>query len=120
MTTNQFLPRFRYINDITNEQYAVVTFTQTHDFIVSEIVSFRVSQPYGMPEINNLRAQVLIIDEFTITINIDTSNFGLFIYPSVTASSPPVCVPVGSGIALDSPILVHTILEDAFDNIRID
>lgn len=119
MTTNQFLPRFRYISAITNEQYAVVTFTDTHDFVVDEIVSFRVSVPFGMKEINNRKAKILEIDDTEITIDIDTTNFTPFIYPVSTYFADPICVPVGSGISFDNRYLVHTILNDAFDNIRL-
>lgn len=119
MTTHRFFPRFRYVSDITNEQYAVVTFTDAHDFLVNEIVSFRVSKPYGMAEINEQRAKVLEIGDFTITIDIDTTFYTSFIYPVSGQNTPPVCVPVGSGINSSNPFLVFTILDDAFDNVRI-
>lgn len=119
MTTHRFFPRFRYISDISNEQYAVVTFTEAHDFIVNEIVSFRVTKPYGMKEINEKRAKVLEIGDFTITIDVDTTYFTPFIYPVSGQNTPPVCVPVGSGINNLNPYLVFNILDDAFDNVRI-
>ncbi len=119
MTTNRFFPRFRYINAITNEQYALVTFTESHDFLVNEIVSFRVSKPYGMYEINERKAKVLEIGDFTIRVYLDTTNFTPFIYPVSGQNTPPVCVPVGSGINLSNPFYVFTILDDAFDNVRV-
>lgn len=119
MTTHRFFPRFRYINAITNAQNAVVTFTDTHDFLVNEIVSFRVSKPYGMMEINEKKAKVLAIGNLTITIDIDTSYFTPFIYPVSGQNTPPICVPVASGINNNNPFLAFTILDDAFDNVRI-
>jgi hypothetical protein len=118
MTTHVFFPRFRYITAISNAQYAVVTFSETHDFLVNEIVSFRVTKPYGMFEINEKRAKVLSIGTFTITIDIDTTLFTPFIYPVGGSTTPPVCVPVGSGINFDSAF-AFTILNDAFDNLRV-
>jgi hypothetical protein len=119
MTTNIFVPRYRYISGITNEQYAVVTFTDTHDFVLNEIISFRVTKPYGMFEINNKQAKVLEIGDFTVTIDIDTSNFNTFIYPVSGQNTPPSCVPVASGINKDNPYFVFTILDDEFDNVRV-
>lgn len=119
MTTNRFFPRFRYISGITNAQRAVVTFTDTHDYVVNEIVSFRVTQPYGMVEINEKRAKVLEIGDFTIIVDIDTTYFNAFIYPVSGENTPPVCVPVASGINNSNPYFVFTILDDAFDNVRI-
>jgi hypothetical protein len=118
MTTHVFFPRFRYITGISNEQYAVVTFSAVHDFVVNEIVSFRVTKPYGMVEINEKRAKVLSIGSLTITIDIDTKFFTPFIYPVSGSNTPPVCVPVGSGISFDSAF-AFTILNDAFDNLRV-
>lgn len=81
MTTNQFIPKYRLINAITNSQYAVVTFTEAHDFVQSEYISFRVSTAYGMIEINNLRGKVLDFDTYTITTDIDSTNFTPFVFP---------------------------------------
>ncbi len=118
MTSNVFFPRFRYVTDITNEQYPTVTFSDVHDFVVNELVSFRVSKPYGMFEINEKRAKVLSVGDMTVTIDINTMFFTPFIYPVSGANTPPVCVPVGSGINYDSAF-VFTILNDAFDNVRV-
>lgn len=119
MTTHVFVPRFRYISGITNEQFSTVTFTETHDFVLHEIVSFRVSKPYGMFEINEKQAKVLSVGDDTIVINIDTIDFNSFIYPVSGNNTPPQCVPVASGINSDNPFLVFNILEDEFDNVRI-
>lgn len=117
MTTNVFLPRFRYITDISNAQYAVVTFLNPHDYVLNEIISFRVTKPYGMVEINEKSAKVLDKGTYTVTINIDTTNFNSFIYPVSGKNSPPCCVPVGSGVQAD-PAFNFTILNDAFYNVR--
>ena len=107
------IPYLSYITGISQAQFAIVTFLAPHDFIVGEIVSFRVSQPFGMVQINNLRGLILAISSLTITVNIDTSNFNAFIYPVSGKVTPPVSVPVGSGIV---PGTTTVILNDAFDN----
>jgi hypothetical protein len=119
MTTHRFFPRFRYIDGITNEQYALVSFTEAHDFVLNEIVSFRVSKPYGMVEINERKSKVIGVDTFTIRVEIDTTFYTPFIYPVSGQNTSPICVPVGSGINLANPFLVYSILDDAFDNVRI-
>jgi len=119
MTTNRFFPRFRFITAITNEQFALITFSDLHDYVLSEIVSFRVTKPYGMSEINQKQSKVIEVGDFTIRVEIDTTDFTPFIFPVSGQNTPPVCVPVGSGIVLNSPFLVYTILNDAFDNVRI-
>lgn len=115
---HQCVPRFRYIIGITNSQYAVVTFSEDHDFIDDEIISFRVTAAFGMIEINNLQSKVLSHTSDSVTVNIDTTFWTPFIYPtSQPQYSPPTCVPVGSGIK-GRPFISTVILEDCFDNVR--
>jgi hypothetical protein len=111
----QFYPRIKYITDISNAQYAVVTMNEDHDFTDGEIVGFRVTKPFGMVEINDRYGKVLSHTSDTITVDIDTMNFTSFIYPVSGKLSPPTCVPAASGII---PGLYPSTmnLQDAFDN----
>lgn len=115
MTDYVFYPRFRYINSITNEQKAVVTCTEDHDFTDGEYVSFRVSRPYGMYEINEQRALVLSHTSDTITVDLDTLQFNSFVYPVSGKNTPPVVVPAGSGIIPNYYPYTVTLI-DSFDN----
>jgi hypothetical protein len=111
------VPRRKFITAITNAQYAVLTFSEDHNYTDGEIVSFRVTPPFGMVEINNLQSEVLSHTNNTITVNIDSSFWTPFIYPVAGKVSPPTCVPSASGILPN--VYPPTIsLEDCFDNIR--
>ena len=119
-----FTPYFCLISGITNGQQPTVTFTSMHPYVAGEYISFRVSQPFGMVQINNLKARVLTVPTPTsVTINLDTSNFTPFIYPVTTTFFPPMAVPAGSGIQPNpSNVTTYTspstvILEDAFDQV---
>lgn len=104
------------IEDITNAQYAVVTFTTDHPYMSGELLSLRVSLPYGMTEVNNKTSRVLEITNDTVTLELDTLGFTPFIFPpSGEVVFPAVCVPAGSGIVPFSPIPM-TNLQDCFDN----
>lgn len=117
MTNYQFYPRFRYISDITNDQQAVVTCTEDHDFTVGEIVSFRVSRQNGMYQINNRQSKVISITSDTVTVDLDTLSFDDFI-PGLEVKTLPVIVPSSSGVISDLYTTTVT-LEDAFDNRRV-
>lgn len=114
---NNFYPNLTYISAITNAVYAIVTFTENHQFTVGEIVSFRVGQAFGMSEINNLRSRIIFITLDTITIEIDTSTWTPFSLANLNqpGTSPPVCVPSSSGVIpyQETPSMN---LFDAFDN----
>lgn len=119
MTSYEFVPRYEFITAITNEQYAVVTFEDEHDFSNGEIIGLRISTPYGMVQANNKEVKVLSHDAMSVTIDLDTTDFTPFIYPVPGLNTPPIAVPSASGIIPNSnPATMN--LEDAFDNIRTD
>ena len=120
MKLNVFVPRYRYISSITNAQYAVITFTENNYYTVGEIVSFRVTPAFGMPEINNMSATVMAVTSNSITVPIDTTNFGIFTLAllNTPGTTPPTTVPAGSGVKPNSAIPM-TNIQDCFDNLVI-
>ncbi len=111
-----FSPFKSNITNITNAQEAVVTVDDASSYSVGEIVSFRVSKPYGMTEINNLSARIVSIASNDVTVEVDTLGWNAFVYPPVgTVEVPALLVPAGSGIVPDSAIPM-TNLQDTFDN----
>lgn len=127
---NRMYPRWNFIAYITQATQAVVYFTATNDYTPGEIVSFRVSSDYGMEEINNVQARVLSVTNSStvssITIDLDTSGFTAFSFPTsanaLAGVTPAVAVPSSSGvvpfngsatIAQQPP---GTNLLDSFDN----
>ncbi|HXF90749.1 MAG TPA: hypothetical protein VNJ29_02335, partial [Candidatus Nitrosotenuis sp.] len=94
---NRMYPRWNYIANITKASQAKVYFTAPHDFTAGEYVSFRVSSDFGMDEINFKTARVLSVvndaptdasPESSITIDLDTSGYTTFAFPtSATAAA---------------------------------
>jgi len=115
--SSTFTPYKMDIVDISQAQEAVVTFATAHPFSLGEIVSLRVSKPYGMVEINNLMGRILSLDTDTITLDIDSSNFTPFVYPPVgEVIIPAQTIPSSSGIIPGyNPSTIN--LQDAFDNV---
>jgi hypothetical protein len=117
---NRIYPNLAYITDITNEVEAVVTFSEDHDFTIAEIISFRVTRPFGMVEINNKQGKVLSKTPDTITVDINTSTWTPFSIANLNEpkTTPPTCLPSASGVITDLYTPTYTLF-DAFDNIRI-
>lgn len=115
-TYSDYTPFGLPIIGITNSQTAVVNFGTAHPYTPGEFLSFRVSHPYAMIEMNNLRGRVLTITSTTVTVDIDSSGFTPFVYPPVgVVEVPAQAVPAGSGIIPGLyPPTVN--LEDAFEN----
>lgn len=95
--TNIPYPRNALISDITQAVKAVVTFTESPTFTIGEIISFRTSKADGMYQINNQQVRILAVNDTMVTIDLETTQYDSFIYPSA-AKTPPMAVPSSSGI----------------------
>lgn len=87
------------IESITNSYPMVVTTTQDHGYVAGMMVIFLIPPQFGMPELNKINAQVLLTTSDTLTIDVDSTNFSSFSYPSPlpSAYTPPSVIPNSSG-----------------------
>lgn len=122
----QNYPRWRWIIGISQAAQAVIQFSVNHNFTVGEKVSFRIPPddvPSGfasMSEINNKTMSVLSVTANTITVDLDTSGYTAFAFPTSAEAiagigSAQVCLPAGAGpqAGANPPIVP---LNAAFDN----
>lgn len=120
MANNAFYPRYSQISDITNDVQATITFTEEHDFTPGEVVSFRVGPQFGMNEINNKKARVLITTDDSITVGLNSQYWTPFTLANLNqpGTSPTICVPSASSVVpfQENPSVN---LEDSFDNRRV-
>ncbi len=98
---SRYYPRYRYITGITSATSAVITCSVTHAFTAGQAVRIICPSEFGMSEIDGLIGNITAIDTTnnTITVDIDSSGFTTFAFPtSATAAagvSFPLVVPVG-------------------------
>lgn len=118
MTNYSFVPKYFLIQDITRGLVTVVTFTEDHDYKLGELVSFRCSEANGTREINNQRGKVLALTNDTISVDIDSTNYSPFVFDLEVAQLALAC-PAGSGVK-EGEYVPTVILDDCFDNIRVD
>lgn len=112
-----FVPALTYVTNITQDLNAIVTFSSTPAYSAGELLSFRVSKPFGMYEINNKVSKILSITSNIAVMDINTLGYSPFIYPVSGKNTPPVTVPAGSGIIPSvSPATINLI--DVFDTLR--
>lgn len=141
----QFLPNTLPVAYITQATQAVVYFFRQNPYTPGELVDFQIPTAYGMIQLSNLTgksgsgpfssnpagaARVLSVTNSatvsSITINVDTTGFTAFQFPTSAAfaggNSPAVCMPAGSGVVpLNGSATIPasppgTNLADAFDN----
>lgn len=113
VSSGTFYPRYKLITGVTLGFTTRVIFGISHDFTDGEIVSFRVSKPFGTVELNNQQSRVLSHDSTSITVGIDSTNYTPFVNAGSDVQIPAVTVPSASGVI---PNTSSVNLEDAFDD----
>ncbi len=87
------------IDSITQAFPAVLTTINDHKYVAGMMVTFLIPPPFGMVELNGQNIQVLELTNNTLTLNVDTSSYTAFAYPSPlpNAFTPPSVIPNSSG-----------------------
>ncbi len=94
---NQFTPvepSFLYVTAITKAVNAQVTTSQVNNLVVGQKIEFTIPGSFGMVQLTNFYQPsskpvivTSIVDAYNFTINIDTTNYTTFAFPT-SASSP--------------------------------
>lgn len=89
----------RTIDSITQSYPMVLTTSEDHGYVAGIIVTFLIPASFGMVQLNGLNVQVLEVTSNSLTINLDTTSFTAFAYPSPlpSAFTPPSVIPNSSG-----------------------
>jgi hypothetical protein len=104
-----FVPKDRVITSVSQAVNAVVVFAAPHNFTVGQSVRFKVptisnSSSYGMTQLDGVQASVIAVNTAnnSITINVDTSGFSAFVFPTTAATNMQLaqCTPVGENTAV--------------------
>jgi hypothetical protein len=78
---------WQVIASITQEFPMVITTINNHNYVAGMQIKFLIPLAFGMQQLNNLRGQVTQLTSNTLTINIDSTNFTPFAYPSPLPSA---------------------------------
>jgi len=124
----RFYPRLRYITGITQAVNAVVSLSVAHQYKVGEKVRIRVPNGWGMREIDNYLATIVAVsygtvanNSNTITLDIDSSAFTAFAYPTSAVAAAgvdfPMVTPVGEAAVNTIALPVGNSLDDRTRNV---
>lgn len=107
-TSPLFYPRRRYITNITQAVNAQVSTSVAHGLTVGQEVRFNIPAVSGMiqlnatPQNNYLAASIVsVVDDYNFTINIDTTSYTAFTWPTIAQqpSDFPQVIPFGEDTA---------------------
>lgn len=119
---DRYYPRRRFITAITKAASAVITLSVTHGYTAGQAVRIYVPAGFGMTEINGLLGNITAINTTTntITVDIDSTSFTTFAYPTSAIAaggvSFPIVVPVGETAINSTTFPYGNLLDDATDN----
>jgi hypothetical protein len=120
----KYAPRNRVITDISQAANAIVTFAVEHNFQVGDLLVFRGLDDFGMTELEGLRGEVTATGAAdangftnTVTVDIDTSGFTAFAWP--TAGTAPLTHPQATPFGDESSVLVGATDNVSFIGIRL-
>lgn len=107
------------ILSISNAYPMVVTTSEDHNYVAGMMVTFLIPTQFGMPQLNGLNVQVLSVTSNTLSINLDSTGFGVFAYPSPlpNAYTPPSVIPNSSGPYLP-PLPLPYGNQDSFEGVE--
>jgi len=104
-----FYPRRRVITNITQAVNAQVSTSIAHGLTPGQAVRFNIPDVSGMIQLNTTPANnylsaavVTVVDDYNFTINVDTTAFTAFTFPTIAQqpSSYPIVVPFGENTAV--------------------
>ena len=103
-----FYPRYRYITNITQAVNAQVSTSVPHQYCAGQAVRFEIPSQSGMVQLNSAPSNnymtatvVTVVDSYNFTININTTAYTAFTWPTIAQqpSAFPIVVPVGEDTA---------------------
>lgn len=105
-------PESLFVTAISKAVQAVVTVSIAHNYVVGQLVHFSVPSGMGMVEMNQLTGKIVAVGTYTMTVDIDSSGFSTFVFPT-SALSPisgmfATVAPAGQRTQFDPVTLVQT------------
>lgn len=116
----RFSPAIRRITNITQAGSAVITLSVTHQYAVGDEVTIYCPSAFGMSQINGLSGVVTASDPVTnntITVNINSTGFSAFAFPSSAVAAAGVQFPIVVPFGMDPIAAYQSLVNDATINI---
>lgn len=107
---------WQVISSITQSNPMVLTTLNNHNYPAGVNVGFNIPGIFGMQQLNKLKGEITAVTSNTMTININSSNFSPFAYPShlPSAFTSPTVFANASGPYL-SPLPLPFGNQDSFE-----
>jgi hypothetical protein len=110
--------QWKTIASITQANPCVLTTNYHHNYPAGSRVRFQIPSMFGMVQLNDKEVKILSVTSNTLTVNLDSTNYTPFAYPSPLpqAYTPPVVIPDASGAYLP-PLPLPFGNQDSFEGV---
>ena len=79
-------PEYLFITNISQAAQAVITVSTTHQYVAGMQIRLSVPSTYGMSQADGLVGTILSVGSYTITVDINSSGFSAWAWPTSAAS----------------------------------
>jgi len=90
------VPHFLLITNITNSSPMVVTVSTENEYVVGQLVHFFIPSSYGMIQLDQKTGSIVAINGLNFYVDIDSSQFDVFVTPSTYEPQPASLTSGGS------------------------
>lgn len=90
---------WQVISMISQSNPMTVTTSGNSNYVPGMLVRFMIPQQFGMQQLNSIQAQVIGVSGTSVNLDVDSTGFEPFAYPSLlpSAYTPPTMIPNASG-----------------------
>lgn len=85
MYPDLYTPNMKFVTAISKASQAVISTSTPHNFVVGETVRLSVSNLFGMTQMDGLSCLVTAVSSLSVTVDVDSTNFTTFAFPTSTS-----------------------------------
>ncbi len=116
---DEFNPRTLTITGISQAVNAVISVATAHTYTVGAKIRIHVGPAFGMTQIDGLLGNVTAVGAASITVDIDTTGFTAFAYPTSAIAAAGVTFPQVNPVGETPLILTNSIRNSDFNSMHI-
>lgn len=114
-----FQPQLAYMVGVTAANPCVVTTSYPHGYAVNQTVRFNVPSQWGMTQLSGLTGLITAVTTYTFTVNINSSAFTAFAFPTSAIAAAGVSPATCEVIAEDASIFIGSSVDNDYQGIII-
>lgn len=114
-----FVPTRIFVTGITAASQAVITTSVNHGYSANDIIRVNVPTGWGMTQMAELQGEIVSVTSNTITVDINSSAFTAFAFPTSAAYAAGLSVPQVVPVGEDGQALTDATVNSSFQGLTL-